>query len=314
VPQIQGEEALGPPLGPPSPSSACPSRLGKWGVVIHAELGLGVPRAVPGVLCSVVSLQMTMVKATPPLIAVDNLQKGYGGVSALSDITFRINASELTAIIGPSGCGKSTLLRCLNGLELHDSGTVRIDQISLERDGRPPASDLNSKLRLLREEVGMVFQSFNLFPHLTVLENAVLAQTVVKRVERRKAEQEARELLAKVGLSERSDYYPAQLSGGQQQRAAIARALAMKPKVMLYDEPTSALDPGLVGEVLNIMRQLDDEGMTQIVVTHEMRFAREAANRVIVLESGRIIEEGSADIIFSAPRDPRTREFLRSVL
>ena len=259
-----------------------------------------------------------MERATPPpiapLIAVDKLHKSYHGVPALSDITFQIRASELTAIIGPSGCGKSTLLRCLNGLELHDSGTVRIDQISLERDGRHSAPELQGKLRLLREEVGMVFQSFNLFPHLTVLENAVLAQTVVKKVERNKAEAEARELLAKVGLSERTDYYPTQLSGGQQQRAAIARALAMKPKVMLYDEPTSALDPGLVGEVLSIMRQLDDEGMTQIVVTHEMRFARDAANKVIVLESGRIIEEDSAEVIFASPRDPRTREFLRSVL
>jgi polar amino acid transport system ATP-binding protein len=255
-----------------------------------------------------------MTEATQPLIAVDNLQKSFGGVPALCDISFRVQASELTAIIGPSGCGKSTLLRCLNGLELHDSGSVRIDQIRLERDGKPPAADLNSTLRLLREEVGMVFQSFNLFPHLTVLENAVLAQTVVKKVERQKAEHEARDLLAKVGLSERVDYYPAQLSGGQQQRAAIARALAMKPKVMLYDEPTSALDPSLVAEVLNIMKQLDDEGMTQIVVTHEMRFARDAANKVIVLESGRIIEEDSAEVIFSEPRDPRTREFLRNVL
>ena len=160
----------------------------------------------------------------------------------------------------------------------------------------------------------MVFQSFNLFPHLTVLENTILAPVVVKKVDRKTAEQGARELLAKVGLSDRIDYYPSQLSGGQQQRAAIARALAMTPKVMLYDEPTSALDPSLVSEVLNIMRQLDDEGMTQIVVTHEMRFAREAADKIIVLDKGIIIEEDSPEIIFSAPRDERTRAFLRSFL
>lgn len=249
-----------------------------------------------------------------PLISVDKLQKSYGEVTALSDISFEVRASELTAIIGPSGCGKSTLLRCLNGLELHDSGSVRIDQIKLERDGQRPTADLSVTLRQLREEVGMVFQSFNLFPHLTVLENAVLAPVVVKKTNRKEAEETARQLLAKVGLSDRVDYYPAQLSGGQQQRAAIARALAMRPKVMLYDEPTSALDPGLVGEVLNIMKTLDDEGMTQIVVTHEMRFARDVADKIIVLEGGSIIEEDSPQVIFSNPRDPRTREFLRSVL
>ena len=248
------------------------------------------------------------------LISVENLQKSYGDAVALTGISFEVQASELTAIIGPSGCGKSTLLRCLNGLELFDSGAIRIAEISLERHNEQRTRDLNTQLRQLREEVGMVFQSFNLFPHLTVLENTMLAPVVVKKIDRKTAGQRARELLAKVGLSDRVDYYPSQLSGGQQQRAAIARALAMAPKVMLYDEPTSALDPSLVGEVLNIMRQLDDEGMTQIIVTHEMRFARDAADKIIVLDKGRIIEEDSPDVIFSAPRDERTREFLRSFL
>ncbi len=251
---------------------------------------------------------------TNALISVEKLQKSYGGVTALAGVSFEVRASELTAIIGPSGCGKSTLLRCLNGLELHDSGSVRIAEITLERHGERPSAEINVRLRQLREEVGMVFQSFNLFPHLTVLENVVLAPVVVKKIDRRMAEDDAKELLAKVGLSDRTDYYPAQLSGGQQQRAAIARALAMKPKVMLYDEPTSALDPALVGEVLNIMKTLDDEGMTQIVVTHEMRFARDVADKIIVLDGGTIIEEDSPDVIFTSPRDPRTREFLRGIL
>ncbi|HEU0175435.1 MAG TPA: amino acid ABC transporter ATP-binding protein [Blastocatellia bacterium] len=248
------------------------------------------------------------------LISVNNLQKSYGAASALRDVSFDVEVSELTAIIGPSGCGKSTLLRCLNGLELFDSGRVRIGEITLDLDNGLSQRDFNTRLRRLREEVGMVFQSFNLFPHLTALENAMLAPTVVKRVDRRKAESTARELLAKVGLSDRLDYYPSQLSGGQQQRAAIARALAMEPKVMLYDEPTSALDPSLVGEVLTIMRKLDDEGMTQVVVTHEMRFAREVADKILMLSDGELIESGSPDLIFSSPRDERTRTFLQRYL
>jgi polar amino acid transport system ATP-binding protein len=251
---------------------------------------------------------------TSPLISVEELRKNYGEAAALRGISFQVCESELTAIIGPSGCGKSTLLRCLNGLELFDSGRVRIGSTTLERHGETPTAALNTQLRHLREEVGMVFQSFNLFPHLTALENATLAPMVVKKMARAEAEQRARDLLAKVGLSERLDYYPAQLSGGQQQRAAIARALAMSPKVMLYDEPTSALDPSLVNEVLNIMRQLDDEGMTQIIVTHEMRFARDVADKIIVLDNGELIEEDSPKVIFSAPRDNRTRDFLRSFL
>ena len=247
------------------------------------------------------------------IISVNNLHKTYGEASALRGISFEVEVSELTVIIGPSGCGKSTLLRCLNGLELFDSGSVRIGDIKLELNGASH-SHFNTQLRHLREEVGMVFQSFNLFPHLTVLENAVLAPTVVKKINRQEAEARARELLAKVGLKDRLDYYPSQLSGGQQQRAAIARALAMSPKVMLYDEPTSALDPSLVGEVLGIMRRLDDEGMTQVVVTHEMKFAREVADKVLVLSEGELIETDSPDVIFTAPRDERTRAFLQRYL
>ncbi|HKQ78267.1 MAG TPA: amino acid ABC transporter ATP-binding protein [Blastocatellia bacterium] len=249
-----------------------------------------------------------------PLISVNNLRKDYGDAAALRGISFDVEVSQLTAIIGPSGCGKSTLLRCLNGLELFDSGRVRIGDITLDRDNGLTPRDFNARLRQLREEVGMVFQSFNLFPHLTALENAMLAPMVVKKVDRHKAESTARELLGKVGLSDRLDYYPSQLSGGQQQRAAIARALAMEPKVMLYDEPTSALDPSLVGEVLGIMRKLDDEGMTQVVVTHEMRFAREVSDKILVLSGGELIESDSPDVIFSSPHDERTRAFLQRYL
>jgi len=251
---------------------------------------------------------------SPPreLIDVEDLRKSFGPAEALRGVTFSVNQSSLVVIIGPSGCGKSTLLRCLNGLELFDSGRVHIADVTLERHNGAVPRDLRHRLRLLREEVGMVFQSFNLFPHMTVLENAVKAPMVVKGLGRKEAEARARALLAKVGLSDRLDYYPSQLSGGQQQRAAIARALTMAPKVMLYDEPTSSLDPTLVHEVLQIMRQLHDEGMTQVVVTHEMRFAREAADRILFLHQGLLVESGPPGEIFGAARDPRTREFLKS--
>jgi polar amino acid transport system ATP-binding protein len=248
------------------------------------------------------------------LISVDNLRKNYGAAVALRGISFDVEVSELTAIIGPSGCGKSTLLRCLNGLELFDSGRVKIGEITLEMKNGVAHRNLNTQLRHLREEVGMVFQNFNLFPHLTALENTALAPMIVKKADRKTAESQARELLSKVGLSDRLDYYPSQLSGGQQQRAAIARALALSPKVVLYDEPTSALDPSLVGEVLNIMRKLDDEGMTQVVVTHEMHFARDVADKVLVLADGELIETGSPETIFSSPHDERTRNFLQRYL
>ena len=248
------------------------------------------------------------------LIAVENLHKSYGAHAALKGVSLAVQHSQLTALIGPSGCGKSTLLRCLNGLEQFDSGRICIGLITLEmNDGKLP-NDHGVRLRNLREQAGMVFQSFNLFPHLTVLENAALAPVVVKKQSKQVAEKTARELLKKVGLGDRMDYYPSQLSGGQQQRAAIARALAMEPQVMLYDEPTSALDPGLVGEVLGIMRQLDDEGMTQVVVTHEMRFAREVSDKILVLHDGELIEAGDPDLIFSTPHDERTRAFLKNFL
>jgi polar amino acid transport system ATP-binding protein len=248
------------------------------------------------------------------LISVENLRKTYGAAAALRGISFDVEVSELTAIIGPSGCGKSTLLRCLNGLELFDSGRVKIGEITLDINNGASHRNLNAQLRHLREEVGMVFQNFNLFPHLTALENTALAPMVVKKADRKTAESRARDLLAKVGLSDRLDYYPSQLSGGQQQRAAIARALALSPKVMLYDEPTSALDPSLVGEVLNIMRKLDDEGMTQVVVTHEMHFARDVADNILVLVDGELIETGPPEKIFTSPQDERTRNFLQRYL
>ena len=250
----------------------------------------------------------------PELIAVEDLRKSFGHAEALRGVSFTVAESALVVIIGPSGCGKSTLLRCLNGLELFDSGRVHIGDVTLERhDGTLPR-DLKHRLRMLREEVGMVFQSFNLFPHMTVLENAVKAPMVVKGLGRDEAETRARALLRKVGLSDRLDYYPSQLSGGQQQRAAIARALTMAPKVMLYDEPTSSLDPTLVNEVLLIMRQLHDEGMTQVVVSHEMRFARDVADRILFMDQGLLVESGPPAEIFGAPRDARTREFLKSFL
>src|SRR5574341_172428 len=234
------------------------------------------------------------------LISVKDIRKSFGDAPALRGISFDVEVSELTAIIGPSGCGKSTLLRCLNGLELFDSGSVRIGEITLDRNNGLSHRDFNVQLRRLREEVGMVFQSFNLFPHLTVLENAALAPVVVKKLDRKLAEKKAIELLAKVGLSDRLDYYPSQLSGGQQQRAAIARALTMEPKVMLYDEPTSALDPGLVDEVLQVMQKLDEEGMTQIVVTHEMRFARDVADKIVYFEGGEVVEIAPPEEMFSS--------------
>ena len=246
------------------------------------------------------------------MIEAIGLVKDHGSLRILDGISLQVARGEVAAIIGPSGGGKSTFLRCLNGLERFQGGSVVIDGERLVAGVHE--REREAILAGVRRKVGMVFQGFNLFPHLTVLENAVKAPMVVKRLGRAAAERQARELLVKVGLGDRLDYYPSQLSGGQQQRAAIARALAMSPKVMLYDEPTSALDPSLVGEVLNIMRRLDDEGMTQVVVTHEMRFAREVADRIIVLGDGELIEAGPPEVIFSAPRDGRTRDFLRSFL
>jgi ABC-type polar amino acid transport system ATPase subunit len=240
------------------------------------------------------------------IIVAEKISKIYpGGIRALIDFSIRVARSEVLVIIGPSGSGKSTLLRCLNGLEEIDSGTIVIDGIPLDR---------NKKNRLeIRKEVGMVFQAFNLFPHLTVKENINLAQMLVRKRSDTEATQITMELLAKVGMPEKADTFPNHLSGGQQQRVAIARALAMKPKIMLFDEATSALDPEMIGEVLDVMKTLAGEGMTMVVVTHEMGFAREVSDRVVFIEHGRIIEEGPVDIL-DRPVKQRTKIFLNQVL
>ncbi len=251
-----------------------------------------------------------------PAVSVQSLHKSFHQNQVLRGVDLNIDVSELTVLIGPSGCGKSTFLRCLNGLELLDEGRITIGDITLERAHKSaaPGKDFHAKTRALRTQVGMVFQSFNLFPHLTVLENITIAPCVVKGADAAMTKSKAMDLLNKVGLSTHAQHYPSQLSGGQQQRAAIARALAMEPKVMLYDEPTSALDPGLVDEVLNVMKALDEEGMTQIVVTHEMRFARDVADKIVYFEAGNIVETGPPEKIFSAPEDERTRKFLKRYL
>lgn len=241
------------------------------------------------------------------IIEVDGLYKTFpGGVTALHDFSTKIRRGEVVVIIGPSGAGKSTFLRCLNGLEDFDRGKVAIDSILL---------DENKKNRLeIRKEVGMVFQSFNLFPHLTVLENVNLAQVLVRNKSKQEATKSTMSLLEKVGIPEKAHVYPSQLSGGQQQRVAIARALAMVPKVMLFDEATSALDPEMIGEVLEVMKTLAREGMTMVVVTHEMGFAREVGDRVIFMDEGRIVEEGSMEQIFFNPQKERTRQFISQIL
>ncbi|MFJ7910831.1 MULTISPECIES: amino acid ABC transporter ATP-binding protein [unclassified Kitasatospora] len=244
--------------------------------------------------------------AAAPLVVLSNVNKHYGALHVLQDIDLRIGQGEVVVLIGPSGSGKSTLCRTINRLETIDSGTITIDGRPLPDEGR--------ELARLRAEVGMVFQSFNLFAHKTVLENVVIGQVKVRKVPRPQAEKTARELLQRVGVGAQADKYPAQLSGGQQQRVAIARALAMKPKVMLFDEPTSALDPEMVNEVLEVMRQLAADGMTMVVVTHEMGFARSAANRVLFMADGRIVEQNTPDAFFTAPRSDRAKDFLSKIL
>jgi len=226
-------------------------------------------------------------------------------VRAVDGITTHIKPGEVVVVIGPSGSGKSTYLRCLNGLETLTGGHVHIDGIDLANR----KTDMNK----VRREVGMVFQQFNLFPHKTVLENLVLAQMKVRKRSRKEAEKKGRALLEKVGIPEKEANYPSQLSGGQQQRVAIARALAMDPKVMLFDEPTSALDPEMVGEVLEVMKQLAREGMTMVVVTHEMGFAREVADRVLFMDGGRIVESGPPESVLGAPTNERTKSFLSAL-
>ncbi len=245
------------------------------------------------------------------IVRVRGLRKSFDGQVVLDGISLEVSPGELLSVIGPSGCGKSTLLRCLNLLEIPDFGEVALAGHVMSRSGKPWRRADEAAAHALRAAVGMVFQGFNLFPHRTVLDNVMLAPRVVKRAAGARG---AMELLDKVGLAGLAGRYPATLSGGQQQRAAIARALAMAPRVMLYDEPTSALDPERAEEVLGVMRQLDAEGMTQIVVTHEMRFARAASDRIAFMEAGRIVELGHPDLLFSAPVDPRTRRFLRTSL
>lgn len=238
------------------------------------------------------------------MLAAKGLCKTFHGRKVLKGVDFEAGPGELIVIVGRSGCGKSTLLRCLNGLELFDEGSIRFGDLVLEhgRDDR--------KIRALRANFGMVFQSFNLFPHLDLLGNLVAAPMIVKGMSRKEAESVALPLLEKVGLAGHARHYPGQMSGGQQQRAAIARALAMSPTVMLYDEPTSALDPWLVDEVFDVMRTLNAEGMTQVVVTHETRFAREVAREIVFMEDGRVVEKGPPERIFNHPRDPRTIKYM----
>ncbi|UNS99371.1 amino acid ABC transporter ATP-binding protein [Streptomyces tubbatahanensis] len=244
--------------------------------------------------------------ATDKLVVLDNVNKHFGALHVLQDIDLTIARGEVVVVIGPSGSGKSTLCRTINRLETVDSGGITIDGKPLPQEGK--------ELARLRADVGMVFQSFNLFAHKTVLENVTLGQTKVRKTDKQAAEQKARALLDRVGVGNQADKYPAQLSGGQQQRVAIARALAMDPKVMLFDEPTSALDPEMINEVLEVMQQLAQEGMTMVVVTHEMGFARSAANRVVFMADGRVVEEATPDQFFSNPRSDRAKDFLSKIL
>jgi ABC-type polar amino acid transport system ATPase subunit len=247
------------------------------------------------------------------MIVVEKLVKSYRSVRVLHGIDHAQERGEAVVLIGPSGCGKSTFLRCLNQLEVADSGRITIDGVTIEGGHPPRTIQEREQQRQLRLRAGMVFQSFNLFPHLTVLRNLTVAPLVAKGISGPQAEARARDLLAKVGLANKAASFPAQLSGGQQQRVAIARALAMEPRVMLFDEPTSALDPELRDEVLKVMRQLAEEGMTMIVVTHEMQFAREMADKVLFFDGGRVAESGPPEQIFLHPQQERTREFLSRV-
>ena len=240
------------------------------------------------------------------MIAVKNLQKSFGGLDVLKGVELNVEKGECVVFIGPSGSGKSTFLRCLNMLETPTGGEILFDGVSMT----DPKTDIDK----MRQRMGMVFQHFNLFPNMTILRNLTLAPVRTKHLTREQAEKKAMELLRRVGLEEKAEGYPAQLSGGQKQRVAIVRALCMDPEVMLFDEPTSALDPEMVGEVLDVMRELAKSGMTMVCVTHEMGFAREVADRVLFLDGGKILEEGTPDQIFNHPREARTQEFLQKVL
>ena len=239
------------------------------------------------------------------MIDIKGLKKSFGDLHVLKGIDLHIDEREVVVIIGPSGSGKSTLLRCINFLEEPTDGTITVDGIPLDSD---------ANINKVREEVGMVFQRFNLFPHMTVLDNITLAPLKVRKMEKSRAEQTAQDLLDRVGLGDKADAYPNQLSGGQQQRVAIARALAMNPKVMLFDEPTSALDPELVGEVLDVLQRLAESGMTMVIVTHEMGFAREVGTRLLFVDGGYIVEQGNPKEVFENPKEERTRAFLSKIL
>lgn len=240
-----------------------------------------------------------------PIVALKSVHKRFGSFEALSDVDLDVDEGEVVCIIGPSGAGKSTLIRCINHLEEFDDGAIIVDGMTVQR-GR--------NLARIRAEVGMVFQAFNLFPHMTVTENIALAPRRVRGLDRREAAERALALLERVGLASQADKYPSRLSGGQQQRVAIARALAMQPKVLLFDEPTSALDPEMVGEVLDVMKDLAGSGVTMIVVTHEMEFARQVSDRVVFMDDGRIVEAGEPDSVFDRATHERTRNFLNAVL
>ncbi|WP_290919493.1 amino acid ABC transporter ATP-binding protein [Halodesulfovibrio sp.] len=243
---------------------------------------------------------------TNPIIQVENVYKFFGQLTALNDVSLNISSGEKVVILGPSGSGKSTLLRSINRLEKIDKGHIIVDGQNITA----PECNINT----VRQELGMVFQSFNLFPHKTVLGNLVMAPMRLKKMPKEEAEAIALELLKKVGISDKAHVYPAKLSGGQQQRVAIARALAMNPKIMLFDEPTSALDPEMIGEVLDVMTSLAKEGMTMVCVTHEMGFAREVADRLVFMDHGEIIEEGTPEEFFTNPKHPRLKQFLEQIL
>ncbi len=250
------------------------------------------------------------------IIKTENIDVSFGSLHVLKGVSLTVEPKEVVCLIGPSGAGKSTFLRTLNRLEKFDTGKIFVDDKLLDQydNGKHTYAMPKHERAQVLLEMGMVFQRFNLFPHKTVLENVMIAPIHVRKVSRAEAKERALDLLARVGLADKVNEYPNKLSGGQQQRVAIARALAMEPKIMLFDEPTSALDPELVGEVLSVMKKLAEDGMTMIVVTHEMGFAREVANRVIFMESGSIVEEGKPNEIFGAPKSERLQQFLKSVL
>ena len=245
-------------------------------------------------------------RARPPAIEMRNVEKAFGALKVLRGVNLSIAPGEVVVLCGPSGSGKSTLLRCLNGLERADGGEILFDQRPLD----PPAS----RLKRLNPQIGMVFQSFNLFPHLTVAQNLIVAPMLVRKLSRAEALERAQMLLQRVGIGDKIDAYPDTLSGGQQQRAAIARALCMQPRVMLFDEPTSALDPEMISEVLDVIRDLARDGITMLVVTHEMGFAREAASRIAFMDAGQIIEIDAPKLFFMSPREERTRLFVSKIL